>query len=478
MDFDRARVLIVGDSMLDRYVSGTIDRISPEAPVPVLRRSGTRYVAGGAANVAVNAAALGATVTLITHIGDDMQGRLLAQSLAEAGVRVAAVADPDRPTTCKTRLMAGNHQVLRLDDEDCRLLDRESEDRLIGLYLERLDDCDVVILSDYGKGVLTDRLIRDVLREARARGIPTLVDPKRNDWSIYQGATYITPNRAELEQACAMPANSDDEAEAAAHVAIGRTAAAILMTRSEKGMSLFRTGSHPLHLPTRAQEVFDVSGAGDTVMAVLASALAAGYSIDGAMRYANEAAGIVVGKIGTAVVSLEELRSVVEGEGDRADRLPGALPLGDAVALRDAWRREGLTVGFTNGCFDLVHPGHIRILTRSAALCDRLIVAINSDRSVTRLKGESRPIQTEEARATVLAAIGCVNAVVIFDEDTPLRSIEALEPDVLIKGADYTVETVVGAEFVLARGGKVELIELVPSQSTSNLIAKAGMDSA
>jgi D-beta-D-heptose 7-phosphate kinase/D-beta-D-heptose 1-phosphate adenosyltransferase len=475
--FDKARVLIVGDSMLDRYVSGAIERISPEAPVPVLRRSTTRFVPGGAANVAANAAGLGARVELVTHIGDDAQGAALSKDLAERGIALASISQPGRPTTCKTRLMAGNHQVLRLDDEDCAQLPEAFEDRLIALVRERLEDCDVIVLSDYRKGLLTDRVIRAVLGSAAAFAKPAIVDPKRADWAIYRAAAYITPNRAELAQATGIPGHADEEAAQAAARAIDQTGAAILMTRSEKGMSLFRAGHEPVHLPTNAREVFDVSGAGDTVVATLAVALAAGVPAEAAMHYANQAAGIVVAKIGTAIVTLDALKAAIEHrDDDEGSGSLGALSLAEAATLRAAWRARGLQVGFTNGCFDLVHPGHVQILTRSAALCDRLIVAVNSDASVSRLKGPSRPVQSQDARAIVLSAFGCVDAVVIFDEDTPLRCIEALEPDVLVKGADYQVETVVGADFVLSKGGRVELVDLVEGQSTSRLIAQAGLE--
>ncbi|MBS0476438.1 MAG: D-glycero-beta-D-manno-heptose-7-phosphate kinase [Proteobacteria bacterium] len=479
LEFDKARVLIVGDSMLDRYIRGAIERISPEAPVPVLRRSETRFVPGGAANVAANVAALGASVVLVTHIGDDLQGDALRRDLADKGIAVDAIAQPGRPTTCKTRLMAGNHQILRLDDEECAHLPAQFEDRLIEIVSAHLFECDALVLSDYGKGLLTDRVIAALIESAQDRGIPSIVDPKRADWTVYRGASYITPNRAELERASGIAGHSDDEAERAAAAAFGLSGAAILMTRSEKGMSLFRDGHQSVHVPTKAREVFDVSGAGDTVVATLAASLAAGLQPEAAMHCANQAAGIVVGKIGTAVVSLAELKAAIETrDADEPQAVAGAMPLAAAIAIRDEWRARGLRVGFTNGCFDLVHPGHVQILTRSAALCDRLIVAVNSDASVSRLKGPSRPVQSEQARAIVLSAFGCVDAVVIFDDDTPLRCIEALEPDVLIKGADYRIETVVGADFVLARGGRVELIDLVPEQSTSRLIARAGLESA
>ena len=478
LDFHSARILIVGDSMLDRYISGAIERISPEAPVPVLRRSTTRFVPGGAANVAANAAALGAEVTLVTHIGQDVQGEALRQNLADRGITIAAFTEAGRPTTCKTRLMAGNHQVLRLDDEEVSALAADCEEQLLALVRDRIDACDVMVLSDYRKGLLTDRVVQELLRLALAHRIPSIVDPKRADWSIYRGATYITPNRAELELATGVAGHSDDEANEAADSAIDLTGAAILMTRSEKGMSLFRNGHEPLHHPTKAREVFDVSGAGDTVVATLAAALAAKLPIEAAMHCANLAAGIVVAKIGTAVVTLDALQSAMEHrEGLEAPHELGAMTLAAAIKLRAEWRSRGLQVGFTNGCFDLVHPGHVQILTKSAARCDRLIVAVNSDASVSRLKGPNRPVQSEQARATVLSAFGCVDAVIIFDEDTPLRCIEALEPDVLVKGADYQVETVVGADFVLARGGRVELVELVEGQSTTRLISRAGLES-
>jgi D-beta-D-heptose 7-phosphate kinase/D-beta-D-heptose 1-phosphate adenosyltransferase len=338
-----------------------------------------------------------------------------------------------------------------------------------------IEGADIIILSDYGKGVCSDRAIRAVIDRADTLGKKVLVDPKRTDLSVNRGAFLVTPNRKELTDATGLPCESDEEAAAAAVRAQEMCGAHLLLTRSEKGMSFFPVGEAPMHVPTVAQGVFDVSGAGDTVVAVLAAALAADMPIRDAMRMANHAAGIVVSKLGTASVTREELAAALLAESTTSDVNDGRLLDREAmVALRWAWAREKLTVGLANGCFDLLHPGHVSLIAQAAASCDRLIVALNTDASVRRLKGPSRPIQDETARAAVIGAIKGVAAVVLFDEDTPLELIQALEPDVLIKGADYTIDRVVGADVVQQRGGRVVLAELMPGKSTSGIVAAAG----
>jgi D-beta-D-heptose 7-phosphate kinase/D-beta-D-heptose 1-phosphate adenosyltransferase len=478
VDFSGARVLVVGDAILDVYAEGHVSRISPEAPVPVVRLESERVVPGGAANVAANVASLGGEADLVTVLGEDGPGATLRAILA--GWRHAASPDGaivchGRPTTTKTRVMGNGHQIVRLDREESSPIPAATEAAILAAVADRIGGCDVLILSDYAKGVCTDGLVRGVIALARAAGRPLLVDPKRTDFSVYAGATYIKPNRRELALASGVPCETDVEVEHAAARIMAQTAARLLVTRSEQGMSFFGPDAPAMHVPTIAREVFDVSGAGDTVLAAFALGLCRGLPMPQILAMANACAAVVVGKTGTATVTAGELareaarqRAAVEGYEQRV------AGLAEARALRLAWRAEGQVVGFTNGCFDLLHPGHISLLRQAAAACDRLIVGLNGDASVRRLKGPSRPVQPVAARAEVIAAIGCVDLVVVFDEDTPARIIEVLRPDVLVKGADYTVETVVGADTVIGGGGRVILADLVAGQSTTDIIRRAG----
>jgi len=472
------RVAVIGDVMLDCYMSGTVSRISPEAPVPVMRVTEERAVPGGAANVAANLASLGLGVNLVGLAGQDSARDELVSLLANMGDidcnGIAAVAG--RRTTRKLRVIGAHQQIVRVDHEDVFPCSAEIEAGFLDVIGGAIDRADIVILSDYGKGVCSDRAIRTVIERAYAAGKKVLVDPKRLDLTVYHGAFVLTPNRKELSDATGLPCETDEEAAQAAAKAQEMCGAHILLTRSEKGMSFFPVDGVPMHVATVAQDVFDVSGAGDTVVAVLAAALAADMPMRDAMRMANHAAGIVVSKLGTASVTREELAAALLAESTTSDINDGRLLDRDAmVALRWAWAKEKLTVGIANGCFDLIHPGHISLIAQAAASCDRLIVALNTDASVQRLKGPSRPIQDEIARAAVMGAIKGVAAVTLFDEETPRELIEALQPDVLIKGADYTIDRVVGADIVQARGGRVVLAELRPGQSTSRIIdASAG----
>jgi D-beta-D-heptose 7-phosphate kinase/D-beta-D-heptose 1-phosphate adenosyltransferase len=452
--------------MVDHYVSGRVARVSDEAPVPIIDVSEERWTPGGAANVAANIRALGGRADLLGVIGDDPVGAMLDGMLASFGgsgeQRLAR--DPERPTTIKTRYMGGQHQIVRVDRERRQGLGATSEQFVTAGIAAEARKAGAIMLSDYAKGTLTDA----VLAAAFAAGRPVIVDPKRADWTGYRGAALITPNRRELAAATGITCDSDTDCERAAGKAVAVTGAAILLTRSERGMTLYRAGLAPFHLPAKAREVFDVSGAGDTVAAVVALGLAAGLAIEASVQLANTAAGIVVGKRGTAVVLPAELRAELSQAHTAGHR--GALPLEIAAGLRADWARASLKVGFANGCFDILHPGHISLIRAAAEACDRLIVALNSDASVKRLKGPNRPAQSEDARAEVMAALRGVDAVVIFDEDTPLEAILALQPDVLVKGADYTEDQIVGADIVKARGGRVLRVELVAGQSTTRII--------
>jgi D-beta-D-heptose 7-phosphate kinase/D-beta-D-heptose 1-phosphate adenosyltransferase len=465
------RVLVVGDVMVDHYVSGSVSRVSEEAPVPIIRVDEERWTLGGAANVASNIAALGGQAMLAGVTGEDAAAGMLNQMVRAMGDKVAAqlVADAGRPTTIKTRYMGGQHQIVRVDREKQHPISRAAENSLVATVTRHAAQSKAMVISDYAKGALTDRVLAGAISAAKAAGLIVLVDPKRADWSAYKGADYITPNRKELTAATGLPCGDDAECLAAATNAMKLTDAAILLTRSEKGMSLYRPGVAPLHLPAKAREVFDVSGAGDTATAAAALGLAAGLPAEDAVAIANLAAGVVVAKRGTATASQGEL--LVElGGGRFGAGLMGAIPLDEAVALRARWAADRLSVGFTNGCFDLLHPGHVSLLRQASAACDRLIVGLNTDASVKRLKGPTRPVQPEEARAAVMAAVKGVDAVVLFGEDTPLEMIAALQPDVLIKGADYAEADIVGADIVKARGGRIVRAELVAGQSTTRIV--------
>ncbi|HYH23040.1 MAG TPA: D-glycero-beta-D-manno-heptose-7-phosphate kinase [Azospirillum sp.] len=468
-----ARVLCVGDVMLDRFVYGAVDRVSPEAPIPVLRIERESAMLGGAGNVAANVMALGAACRFVSVIGDDAAGAELRRLVAtELGGDGGMVAQPGRQTTVKSRFIGGRQQLLRADAETVAPIAADSANLVSGMVRDALYDVGAVILSDYGKGTLTDKLLARVIAVARTAGLPVVVDPKGSDYRRYKGASVVTPNRKELMEATGMPADSDDQVVAACRRIIETCGIdAVLATRSERGMSVVTKDGLVAHLPAEAREVFDVSGAGDTVVATLTSALSAGVPLEDAARLANLAAGIVVGKVGTAVVRAPELLEALHTQEWRHGEAKVATRE-QAAECAERWRLRGKRVGFTNGCFDLLHPGHVSLLSQAKAACDVLVVGLNSDESVQRLKGPTRPVQSETARATVLASMAPVDLVVIFGEDTPEQLIRALRPDVLVKGADYTIDTVVGADFVQSYGGKVVLAELVAGQSTTNTIKR------
>jgi D-beta-D-heptose 7-phosphate kinase/D-beta-D-heptose 1-phosphate adenosyltransferase len=462
-----ARVAVIGDVMVDEYLTGRVDRISPEAPVPVVRGVELKAVAGGAANVAANVAALGAQVRLVGVVGLGGAAEVEALISAKGRARGLLIEDASRRTIRKMRVISNRQQIVRLDHEDLHPLSHEIEAALIAAAGRAIADSDIVVLSDYGKGLFGDQALASIIALAKTAGKPVVVDPKRPEFSAYSGADLVTPNRGELARASGLPVDTNAEAEAAARVAQAQFGGGLLLTRSEQGMSYFPLEGPAIHAPTAAREVFDVSGAGDTAIATLAAALAAGFAMGEAIHLANHAAGLVVAKAGTATLSLRELIAALAPPSGS-----GALvSWEDARRLREAWAREGLTVGFANGCFDILHPGHVALLAEAAAGCDRLIVALNSDASTRRLKGPTRPAQMQEARACVMGALKGVAAVVIFEEDTPKALIEALQPDLLVKGADYRIEDVVGADVVQARGGRVLLVETVAGHSTTRLLA-------
>ncbi len=469
-------VMVLGDIMLDRFVYGAVERISPEAPIPVLRIARETAMLGGAGNVLRNLAALGARPRGVAVVGEDAAGAeieaLARAGLHPAGGRIDLLTAPGRPTTIKDRFIAAGQQLLRVDRDPEGSLDAGTEERVVAAALAALEGAAAVILSDYGKGLLTDKVIAAVIGAAAARGCPVVVDPKSRDFARYRGASWVTPNRRELQEASGLPTGDDAAITAAAQKVMDEAGiAGVLATRSEQGMTVSAGGIGTHHLKAEAREVFDVSGAGDTVVAAFAAALAAGLPAVTAAQLANVAAAIVVGKLGTAVARPEEILHALHA----SDLLAAEAKVSDLDGLRDQvarWRQAGLTVGFTNGCFDLLHPGHISLLEQARAACDRLIVGLNSDASVRRLKGETRPVQGEAARAAVLASLATVSRVVIFGEDTPLKLIEALKPDVLVKGADYSIDQVVGAAIVQGYGGRVVLADLAQGHSTTATIER------
>ena len=471
--FQRARVLVLGDVMLDRFVYGSVERTSPEAPVPVMALERTADMPGGAANVARNAVALGAQVVLIGVVGADEPARELREHLGRAaGLQIHLIVDSARPTTTKTRYVADRQQILRTDVELAAPLAAPVAETLLAQFDAALADADVVILSDYGKGALSDAVTARAITAATAAGKRVLVDPKSRSFTKYRGATVLTPNKHELQSASGHECSTDAQVVAAARDILARGICSIVVaTRGREGMSIVPSDGEALHIRTVATEVYDVTGAGDTAMAAMAVALASGAAIVQAARLANIAAGIVVGKYGTATASPDEILARLGGT-EESDAAESSYTLERAQLLVTRWHRLGLRVAFTNGCFDMLHPGHVSLLNEAKRAADRLVVGLNSDRSVRRLKGASRPVQSAGARALVLSSLKAVDAVVIFEDDTPLGLIKALEPDVLVKGADYTVQTVVGAEEVLRRGGKVVLAELLPAHSTSETIRR------
>ncbi len=473
-NFSACCVLVLGDIMLDRYVLGEVRRISPEAPIPVLRGLRRHAVLGGAGNVAKNISALGARAILVGLIGDDQAGREVAEAVADdALITMRGVLAEGRPTTVKTRFMSGSHQLLRFDEEVTHPADVVATAGLIAAFAEALPQADVVVLSDYAKGVLSDAVLARAIELARAAGKPVIADPKRSDFSAYSRVTVLTPNELEVTAATGIATSDNDGAVAAGQAALEASGAdAVLVTRSEKGLTLVRRDAPPVHLPTEAREVSDVSGAGDTLIASFAVMLAAGAEMAEAARIANVAAGLSVAKQGTATVSHAELASALSEPASEPDeKFVGLEEAARRVAL---WRARGLRVGFTNGCFDLIHPGHVRLLSRARAKCDRLVVALNTDASVKRLKGPQRPVQNEVARATVMAGMAAADLVLLFDEDTPLAVITRLLPNMLFKGADWgTIEQVVGHDVVLAHGGEVALLQFEEGHSTTNIIARS-----
>ena len=469
--FSKLKVLVVGDIMLDRYIHGDVDRISPEAPVPVIRHAQRYERAGGAANVAMNLAGLGCQTFLGGFWGNDSEQKELSAILDRAGIDTTGVVSSSLPTISKTRIVGRNQQLLRLDIESRDTPPEAEMKRLIDRAAALAAKVHAVILSDYAKGALSNELCGAVIHAARTAGVPVLADPKTPDFSKYSGATTVCPNLGELALATRISAHHTE-----ALLAAGQALAAehdlqfLTVTMSEKGITLLRRDGR-YYSPARAREVFDVSGAGDTVIATLAASLAGGLKPETAVELANLAAGIVVGKVGTVPIARNELVAALTPSTNltASDKI---LDL-DRLKLRVAeWRASGETIVFTNGCFDLLHVGHITLLEECRRFGSKLVLGLNDDASICRLKGPTRPIVGERERARVMASLAAVDAVVLFGEDTPLELIRAIRPNVLVKGGDYTVETVVGHEDVAASGGRVEIVPTVEGFSTTSIVKK------
>ena len=470
-------VLCVGDLMLDDFVYGEVARISPEAPVPVIAVKRSETSVGGAGNVARNIASLGARCFFVGVVGKDEAGETLASALAaEPLIEAHLVVDATRPTTRKVRFVSEHYSthLLRADWEQAKPVSAQTERALVAHALSALPRVGAVVLSDYAKGALTPHVIRSILDAAKKAGKPTIVDPKTNDLAVYRGTSMITPNRKELADAVRRHLAGDADIESAA-AELGQLvqSEAVLVTRSDEGMTLVPARGAPVHVPAYSVKVRDVSGAGDTVAAVLATMLAAKSGFQSAMHAANAAAAVVVGKRGTATASLAELRSRILPAASRASEEKIVFDSSVLDERLTEWRRQELRIGFTNGCFDLLHPGHVRLLGEARAACDRLIVGLNSDHSVARLKGQGRPVQNQQARCNVLAALEAVDLVVVFEQDTPQKLIERVRPNVLVKGSDYARSEVVGRETVEADGGEVVLVDLLPGYSTSEIVARS-----
>ncbi len=478
-----SRVLVIGDLMLDRFVYGEVTRISPESPVPVLKVTREDRMPGGAGNVLSNLKGLNAKATIIALVGKDEDGALLNRLTGEMG-EVRLVAAEDRPTISKTRFLASHQHMLRVDEEQAKPLTAETEAALIAAIEAAMPGQQVVVLSDYNKGVLSVPVLKAIFAAAKKAGVPVLVDPKGHDYSVYKGADIVTPNRKELAEATrGMATATDADIEAAARKIIDDAGiAAVIATRSQDGMSVIRPGQPALHLRAQALEVFDVSGAGDTVIATAAAALAAGASLNDAATLANLAGAVVVAKVGTAAIRAEELMRAANGEGTK-NSAAGQAPLCDWDTARDQvrrWQAQGLKVGFTNGCFDILHAGHVHYLNEARGHCDRLVLGLNHDASVRILKGPTRPVNIETDRATVIGGLGAVSLVVLFgaeekgQDNTPCALIDYVRPDLFFKGGDYTVDQLPEAKIVQAYGGEVRLMGLTEGLSTTNTIKKIG----
>lgn len=485
-NFRNARILLIGDIMLDRFVYGHVSRISPEGPIPILAANKEETMLGGAGNVLANIQALGATTHILGFVGADDAAREVKEKIRDCGADDSGlITVTDRPTILKTRFLSQNQQLLRVDHETLGLLAQKDQDALFENAKNQISDFDVLIISDYGKGTLSPDLIQKLIKLAKKNKVAVIVDPKGNDFSIYTGTTIITPNRKELSEATNnAPTKTNQNVEEAAKTLIKKHSIKnVIATRSEDGMSIISKKEKSVHLPTQAQEVFDVSGAGDTVVATIGVAIAAKSTLEEAATLANVAGGLAVAKVGTAIIRAEEIKSALQKTSkdnfDKPYKISAVADINQAKEKIQKWQAQGLKVGFTNGCFDIVHYGHVNYLQQAREKCDRLVVAVNHDKSVKILKGPTRPVNDEMARATVIAALGSVDMVVFFgaeeegQDNTPCEIVGILKPDILMKGGDYTIDQLPEGKVVLSYGGEVEIMPLYDGYSTTNIIEKS-----
>lgn len=466
----KKHALVIGDVMLDRYLIGAVGRISPEAPVPIVLLNSQNERAGGAANVAANLALLGINTHLIGCLGDDSEGQSLAKLIAATGIQNNCFVSQSRPTIAKTRILSGHQQMLRLDQENNAAFSADETKAVLSAIQTALAAKPaVVILSDYAKGLLSEAVCQQVIAQCNAQKIPVLVDPKGRDYGKYKNATALTPNKKETAEACDTQTNDPDLITKAAELKTCINLQFLAVTRGEEGISLIDDNVH--HIPATAKQVFDVSGAGDTVIATLAAGLMHGLSPLESLQLANAAAAVVVGKVGTVPITQADLIDTLQTElgSEQAHKI---CDLAQLLLKTNAWKAQNQKIVFTNGCFDLLHAGHVTYLEAAKKRGDKLILGLNTDRSVSALKGPTRPVVNENDRARVLAALQSVDAVILFDEDTPLNLINAIKPNIIAKGSDYTADQVVGGKEVISWGGEIALIDLVEGRSTSNIITK------
>ena len=461
--FDQGRVLVLGDLMLDRYWEGPTNRISPEAPVPITKIKGMYHRPGGSGNVALNIATLGGSVSLVGFVGEDEQAQLLEERLTQSDVDCQFVSLKDIQTTTKLRIMCHDQQLIRLD------FDTKFPESKFPLILDKFEallaNASIVVLSDYAKGTLHDT--QQLIKMSKAAGLPVIVDPKGTDFTKYRNASLILPNQIEFETIVGKCTTDNDIISRGINLLEDLQIDSLLVTRGEKGMILIQSNKDPMILPTRAKEVYDVTGAGDTVIGTIAIAIANGESTIDAVRLANLAGGIVVGKLGTSTVSRHELQKAI------LEHIPLQQGIMDDTEIQEVVlqaKTSGEKIVMTNGCFDILHIGHVKYLEQASQLGDRLIVAVNSDDSVSRLKGNSRPINNIESRMAVLSALKSVDWVVSFDELTPEKLISEIEPDILVKGGNYKIDEIVGADFVLQHGGEVKVLDFTEGASTTKLL--------